>query len=159
MKPSDYPAKPSTPRDHNDKPQIPPGRHRVTVKSVKRWATGYAPGESIPEGEGKLIVDFRDRFGNEITGWYSVGGSPGQVKWLADLCRAVGWPWEVVGDTEGAFHDALVGYDLQIVVKDEEFNGRVTRKVQWTNRLDSTEDRPDPNGGADEQPQDDDIPF
>jgi hypothetical protein len=139
-------AYPDKPRTSGGRQVIQPGKHRVTVQAVE-WDSMKATLEvTFSAGDAA------------IRGWYP---SEGPRAWLlAGLLRAVGWPHTIEPQSSRSTDRALLGQELEIVVTEDEWQGKRRVQVKYTNRLPGTSDRPAPTDAPDDDAQpDDDIPF
>jgi hypothetical protein len=126
---------------------VPPGKHRVTVQSVT-W----------DDIKAQLEVTFSVGDAT-IRGWYPVEGPRAWL--LAGLLKAVGWPHVIEPKSSRSVDQALLGQELEIVVVENEWQGKVRTQVKYTNRLPGTSDRPAPDAvpAVDNDDELDDIPF
>ena len=139
--PNAYPEK----RAGSGRAAIQPGKHRVLIQSAE-W-------DSL---KSTLAVTFAAGDAT-IRGWYPTEGPRAWL--LASLLRAVGWPHAIEPSSERSVYRALVGAELEIVVVQDEWNGKSRLQVKYCNRLPSTVDRPAPDVVDDAAEADDDIPF
>ena len=141
--PSAYPDKPRT---GGGRQVIQPGKHRATIQNVE-WDSMKAT----------LAVTFAAGAAT-IRGWYPAEGPRAWL--LAGLLRAVGWPHLIEPQSSRSTDRALLGQELEIVVTEDEWQGKRRVQVRYTNRLPGTVDRPAPTDAPDDDAQpDDDIPF
>lgn len=131
--------------DRPDRRVVPPGKHRVTIQSVD-WDSMKAT----------LAVTFESADKTTIRGWYPTEGARGWI--TANLLKAVGWPHAIEEASAQSRNQALLGQELEIVVVEEEWQGKARMKVKYTNKLPNTPIRsaPDQIAQADDG---DDIPF
>jgi hypothetical protein len=128
---------------------LPVGRHRVQIVSVE-W----------DDLKATLAVTFAEPSGagRSIRAWYPVEGPRAWL--LATLLRAVGWPHAIDPRSSRSTGQALDGQELEVVVVENEWQGKVRTQVRYTNRLPTTSDRPEMTESPDDAPDaDDDIPF
>lgn len=114
------------------------GKHKVVIVDH-----GFSEANT---GTTQLYVVFSNAHQEEIT-WYSTMGkrrdgtfSDKGVEFFVKDCRTMGfdphdhgWDFAKLGDGRVS----LVGNQVQIVVEDEEYNGKTNRRVKWINSLTS----------------------
>lgn len=126
---------------------LAPGKHRVQIVSVE-W----------DEMKASLAVTFASLSvgGASIRAWFPAEGPRAWL--LANLLRAVGWPHPIDPRSSRSTRQALDEQELEVVVVQDEWQGKQRSKVKYTNRLPGTVDR-----SASDQPapddDGDDIPF
>lgn len=145
--PADYPDK--SPGMSETRPSVKPGKHLVKIQSV-----AYDPSKQT------LAVTFEDaNDGATIRGWYPTEkGNP--RGWITrDLCKAVRWPHTFEQSSQKSRDHVFVGQQLEIVVIEDEWQGKIRLKVKYTNRLPGVvELRPVPDQNEPED-EDDGFPF
>lgn len=142
--PSDYPEHSlsgPTPRA-----RIQPGKHHVKITGVDFDASKLT-----------LAVTFQSLDnGATIRGWYPTEGKRGWI--TRDLCKAVRWPHIFEETSVASREHVLLNQELQIVVAEEEWEGKTRLKVKYTNRLAGfVENRSAPDQS--ETLEDTEIPF
>lgn len=128
---------------------LAPGKHRVQIVFVE-W----------DELKATLAVTFAALSvgGASIRAWFPVEGPRAWL--LANLLRAVGWPHAIDPRSSRSTGQALDGQELEVVVVENEWQGKTRSQVKYTNRLPGTFDRPAPTTPDDAGAEaDDDIPF
>ena len=134
---------------------LPVGKHIVRVIDHELSETKSGLGQVIVTFE---ACDYRTR-----KAWLICEGKAGFQ--IAGLLNACGWTSKIDLSKSGLIKKAIYGKDVEIVVVDDEYNGKTTTKVKYINKApggfglaDSGRD-----GSRDEQPgpPDDtsDIPF
>lgn len=126
--PNDYPEN----RDPN-KPKgsggggsyIPVGKHIVKVIDHTLTETSG--------GHGQMEVNFEDRQGRTRKGWFIYEGAAGWQ--LARLLSAFNWSDPLDLDKPGDVRRAIYGKDVEIVVADETYQGKVSTKVKYVNAI------------------------
>ena len=133
---------------------IPTGKH---VAHVIAHELGETSG-----GHGQLVVTFEDRKGRTRKAWLIYEGKAGfQLKGLLGACGHHG-PLDL--DSGVAVRRAIYGKDVELVVVDEEYQGKMNTKIKYINAVkggSSRTDREEPPPPREEPPPsvDDDIPF
>jgi len=110
---------------------IKAGTYVVTVK-------GTHLGKSPKKGTGYVGVRFEDEVGDTITAFlYTSDAAIGRT--IETLEQALGWNVEAHNGDLFSLHetDLLVGKQVEIVVEDEEYEGKYRPKVKWINALNS----------------------
>lgn len=138
---------------------IPNGKHIVRVIDHELSETS--------SGLGQVIVTFEDRDGRTRKAWLICEGRAGFQ--FAALCTACGWTSQLDLSKPGMIKRAIYGQDVEIVVKDETYNGETRPKVKYINKAPagsggsygggSGHIQGDPRGDDPPAPNDDDIPF
>ena len=135
---------------------IPLGKHIVRVIEHELSETSG--------GLGQVIVTFEDRDGRTRKAWLICEGKAGFQ--FAALCTACGWTSRLDLNKPGLIKQALYGRDVEIVVKDDTYNGETKPKVKYINKAPagfgaatSSRIQGDPPGDDAPPPADDDIPF
>lgn len=96
-------------------------------------------GKSPKKGTGYVAVRFKDDVGDTITAYlYTSDAALGRT---VETLEALGWSVEANNGDVSTLHETqlLVGAKAEIVVENEEYEGKVRPKVKWIN---------DPNGGG-----------
>ena len=103
--------------------RIQPGKHHVKIISV-----------DFDSSKQTLAVTFSalDN-GATIRGWYPTSGARGWI--TRDLCKAVRWPHTFEETSPASRDHVLLNQELQIVVVEEDWEGKTRLKVKYTNRL------------------------
>ena len=133
---------------------IPTGKHIARV-------TEHELGETSG-GHGQLVVTFEDRKGRTRKAWLIYEGKAGfQLKGLLGACVHHG-PLDL--DSGVAVRRAIYGKDVELVVVDEEYQGKMNAKIKYVNAVkggSARTDREEPPPPREEPPPsvDDDIPF
>lgn len=126
--PNDYPDN----RDPN-KPKggggggnfIPVGRHIARVIDHALTETGG--------GHGQMEVNFEDRQGRTRKGWFIYEGNAAFQ--LARLLSAFNWSDPLDLDRPSDVRRAIYGKDVEIVVADENYQGKVSTKIKYVNAI------------------------
>lgn len=138
---------------------IPIGKHIVRVVSHELGQTngGYA----------QMIANFEDGQGRTRKAWLIYEGPAGFQ--LATLLRAAGWNQPLDVDSDYAVRKAIYGKDVEIVVRDETYQGKTEPRVKYINAPpggNRPQRNPEPRAGGGGSfcddvppPNDDDIPF
>jgi hypothetical protein len=134
------------PNDYEDKSgeggdYLPAGKHIVRV-------IDHEIGESRG-GYGQLEVNFEARDGRTRKAWLIFEGPAGFQ--LAPLFKACGWTSKIDLSKPGLIKKAIYGKDVEIVVVDEEYQGKTSTKVKYINKA--------KDGGETPPPPDEEIPF
>ena len=122
--PFDPNAYDTKPRNGGGRQTIQPGKHRVTIESVK-W----------DDIKAQLEVTFAAGDAT-IRGWYPAEGPRAWL--LATLLRAVGWPHIIEPKSSRSVDQALLGQQLEIVVVDNEWQGKMRTQDRKSTRLNSS---------------------
>lgn len=137
-------------RDEDERPRVEflgAGKHRVTVKDHELGTTsGHL---------GQMIVTFQDANGAQIRGYLIYEGRAGFQ--LAALLTAVGWSDKFRLDSPTEVRKAIYGKWLQVVVVDEEYNGKLQTKIKYYNKIaapagGNTYDKHEPRGRQEDPP-------
>jgi hypothetical protein len=162
--PNDFPENrdPNKPKGGGGGNYIPVGKHIVKVIDHTLTETSG--------GHGQMEVNFEDRQGRTRKGWFIYEGAAGFQ--LARLLSAFNWSDPLDLDRPGDVRRAIYGKDVEIVVADEAYQGKVSTKVKYVNAIrsgsgggggrvyDKHENRNEaPAGDGAPPPSDDDIPF
>jgi len=126
--------------------RVQPGKHHVKIIGV-----------DFDSSKQTLAVTFQalDN-GATIRGWYPTSGARGWI--TRDLCKAVRWPHTFEETSPASREHVLLNQELQIVVAEEEYEGKTRLKVKYTNRLaGSFENRSAPD--QTETEEDLEVPF
>lgn len=126
--------------------RIQPGKHHVKIASV-----------DFDSSKLTLAVTFESLDnGATIRGWYPTEGARGWI--TRDLCKAVRWPHTFEQTSPASREHVFLNQELQIVVAEEEWEGKSRLKVKYTNRLSGfVENRSAPDQS--ETLEDTEIPF
>lgn len=106
-------------------PTIQPGTHLVHVKSHVLAKTST--------GKEQLAVTFEDENGDLIT-WYGYFTDQA-IQRTTESLKILGWKPEEHDYRVASLHgtDLLVGAEAEIVVENEEYDGKTRPKVRWVN--------------------------
>lgn len=142
--PADYPER--SPSGSTPTARIQPGKHHVKITGV-----------DFDSSKSTLAVTFQSLDnGGTIRGWYPTEGARGWI--TRDLCKAVRWPHTFEETSPASREHVLLNQELQIVVVEEEWEGKSRLKVKYTNRLVGfVENRSAPDQS--ETLEDTEIPF
>ena len=85
-------------------------------------------------GKDQLAIGFRCEDGEEIT-YYQMFESDGQVKYAERVLQTLGWDPLAHGWSVELLHDspALIGREVSLVIINDEYDGKLKRKVQFVN--------------------------
>ena len=103
---------------------IPLGKHIVQVSDHTFDRTS--------NGHGQVIVTFRREDGATRRGYLIYEGKGGRQ--FADLLTACEWAEPLDLDDAGQMRQAIYDKDVEIVVKNDTYNGITSPRVQWINR-------------------------
>jgi hypothetical protein len=134
---------------------IPNGKHIVRVIDHELSETN--------SGLGQVVVEFEDRDGRTRKAWLICEGRAGFQ--FGSLLNACGWTSKIDLEKPGMIKRAVYEKDVEIVVKDDTYNGETKPKVKYINKAPngfgptSSRIQGDPRGDDPPPPADDDIPF
>ena len=103
---------------------LPVGKHIVRVTDHELGKTG--------SGLEQLIVTFEARDGRSRKAWLIAEGKAGFQ--LGALFEACGWNETLDLDDDRAIRQAFYNKDIEIVVKDDTYQGETKPKVKWINK-------------------------
>ena len=103
---------------------IPLGKHLVQVSDHELDHTS--------SGLGQVIVTFRREDGASRKAWLIYEGRAGFQ--FAGLLEACEWTEPLDLDDAGQMRQAIYDKDIEIVVKNDTYNGITSPRVQWINR-------------------------
>jgi len=140
---------------------IPVGKHIVRVIDHELSET--------KSGLGQVIVTFEAKDGRTRKAWLICEGRAGfQFGGLLNACE---WTGKIRISAPGVLKKAIYGKDIEIVVVDEEYQGKNNTKVKWINKAPGgfggagaqreERDTGRSGGGGGYAPEDDgfDVPF
>lgn len=108
--------------------RIPVGTHVVKVVSTAIGRTST--------GKEQIAVTFEDGEGNRST-WYGYFTDRALERTMETLTDVLGWDAAADDHRIDALHnsDTLVGREAEVVVEEEEYQGRFTEKIKWVNAV------------------------
>lgn len=103
---------------------IPNGKHIVKVRDHELSETS--------SGLGQVVVEFEDRDGRTRKAWLICEGRAGFQ--FGALLNACGWTSKIDLSKPGVVKQAIYNKFVEIVVKDEEYNGETKPRVKYINK-------------------------
>lgn len=109
-------------------PHMPVGRHVAKVR-------GQVVLGRTSKGKEQIVVQFENAEGQHAT-WYGFFSSAA-LPYTLERLETCGWDGEADGWNVSKLHrsDKLAGNEVELVIEEEEYDGKKTPKIRWINEV------------------------